>query len=79
MKELNKRADEIEGYKAELAKLHKQERAYEDAMEQLQSDLDTLEQENNKLKQAAASHERQGQYHADHLVVLFDLTGDIFL
>ncbi|CAL1693902.1 unnamed protein product [Somion occarium] len=59
MKELNKRADEIEGYKAELAKLHKQERAYEEAMEQFQADLDTLEQENAKLKAAAASHERQ--------------------
>ncbi|KAI0071023.1 dynactin [Panus rudis PR-1116 ss-1] len=59
MKELNKKADEIEGYKAELTKLHKQERAYEEAMEQFQADLDHLEQENVKLKQAVASHERQ--------------------
>lgn len=62
MKELNKRADEIEAYKAELTKLHKAERAYEEAMEQFQADLDNLEKENAKLKQAAASHERQGVY-----------------
>jgi dynactin 1 len=46
---------------AQLEKARRQERTYEEAMEQLQSDLDTMEKENAKLKQAAAHPERTGR------------------
>ena len=44
----------------EITKAKRQERAYEEAMEQLQADLDALEQDNAKLKTLAAGQERQG-------------------
>ncbi|KAL4247405.1 dynactin subunit family protein [Abortiporus biennis] len=59
METVKKQADTISDFEAELSKARKQERAYEEAMEQLQADLDTLEQDNAKLKQAAAAIEKQ--------------------
>lgn len=44
----------------QLSKARKQEKAYEEAMEQLQSDLDALEQENGRLKQSLNTPDRQG-------------------
>ncbi|THH30239.1 hypothetical protein EUX98_g3963 [Antrodiella citrinella] len=57
MEGVKKQADHITELEAELAKAHKQERAYEEAMEQLQADLDTLEQDNAKLKAVVSSNE----------------------
>ncbi|TFY71856.1 hypothetical protein EVG20_g1162 [Dentipellis fragilis] len=49
------------GVKIELMerRMETQERAYEEAMEQLQTDLDALEQENTKLKAATVDPERK--------------------
>ena len=49
-----KQGDAIDDMQEQLAKSRKQERAYEEAMDQLQSDLDSLEQENVKLKAQTA-------------------------
>ncbi|KAI6012667.1 dynein associated protein-domain-containing protein [Pisolithus orientalis] len=54
MEAVKKQADTIIELEIELSKARKQERAYEEAMEQLQADLDTLEQDNSKLKAMAA-------------------------
>ncbi|TFK65445.1 hypothetical protein BDN72DRAFT_824554 [Pluteus cervinus] len=59
MEAVKKQADTIVDLENELTKARKQERAYEEAMEQLQADLDTLEQDNAKLKNLAAGQERQ--------------------
>ena len=59
METVKKQADTITDLENELSKARKQERAYEEAMEQLQTDLDALEQDNAKLKQLAANPERQ--------------------
>ncbi|KAF8971830.1 dynactin [Flammula alnicola] len=56
---VKKQADAIVELENELAKARKQERAYEEAMEQLQADLDTLEQDNAKLKTLTAGQDRQ--------------------
>lgn len=61
METVKKQADAIVDLEGELAKARKQERAYEEAMEQLQADLDTLEQDNAKLKTMSTNHERQGE------------------
>jgi dynactin 1 len=56
-------ADTIMELESELSKARKQERAYEEAMEQLQADLDSLEQDYARLKASAASApERPGMY-----------------
>ncbi|GJJ08433.1 hypothetical protein Clacol_002649 [Clathrus columnatus] len=60
MEAVKKQADTITDLENELVKARKQERAYEEAMEQLQADLDTLEQDNLKLKTMASGMERQG-------------------
>lgn len=60
METVNKQADTIDDLAAELSKARKQERAYEEAMEQLQTDLESVEQENAKLKTLSAGLERQG-------------------
>lgn len=60
MEAAKKQADAILDLEGELSKARKQERAYEEAMEQLQSDLDVLEQDNAKLKTLTAGQERQG-------------------
>ena len=57
---VKKQADTIVELENELIKARKQERAYEEAMEQLQADLDVLEQDNAKLKTMTAGQERQG-------------------
>ncbi|TCD64746.1 hypothetical protein EIP91_003668 [Steccherinum ochraceum] len=57
MEGVKKQGDHISELESELAKAHKQERAYEEAMEQLQADLDALEQDNAKLKTAVSSNE----------------------
>ncbi|KAG1758451.1 dynein associated protein-domain-containing protein [Suillus occidentalis] len=59
MEAAKKQADTIGDLEIELSKARKQERAYEEAMEQLQADLDTFEQDNAKLKALAAGSERQ--------------------
>ncbi|KAM5535272.1 hypothetical protein V8D89_011078 [Ganoderma adspersum] len=59
METVKKQADAITDLENELAKARKQERAYEEAMEQLQADLDGLEQDNAKLKTLANNPERQ--------------------
>jgi vacuolar-type H+-ATPase subunit I/STV1 len=59
METVKKQADAIVDLESELSKARKQERSYEEAMEQLQADLDALEQDNVKLKAMAAGPERQ--------------------
>ncbi|KAH7911588.1 dynein associated protein-domain-containing protein [Hygrophoropsis aurantiaca] len=59
MEAAKKQADSIVELEIELSKARKQERAYEEAMEQLQADLDTLEQDNAKLKALSANIEKQ--------------------
>ncbi|KAH8119806.1 dynactin [Phellopilus nigrolimitatus] len=56
---VKKQADAISSLETEITKARKQERSYEEAIEQLQSDLDVLEQDNAKLKQLTAGLERQ--------------------
>jgi dynactin 1 len=60
METVKKQADTINDLEAELGKVRKQERSYEEAIDQLQHDLDTLEQDNIKLKALANNPERQG-------------------
>jgi len=61
MEAVKKQADTIQDLEGELSKARKQEKAYEEGMEQLQADLDALEQENSRLKTANANApERQG-------------------
>lgn len=59
---VKKQVDTITDLENELSKARKQERAYEEAMEQLQADLDALEQDNAKLKALANNPERQCEY-----------------
>ncbi|KAG5654154.1 hypothetical protein H0H81_006866 [Sphagnurus paluster] len=59
METVKKQADTIMELESELSKARRQERAYEEAMEQLQADLDTLEQDNAKLKALTAGQDRQ--------------------
>lgn len=66
---VKKQADAIAELEGELAKAKKQERAYEEAMEQLQTDLDTLEQDNAKLKSLTAGQERQSEFILERIVV----------
>ena len=68
METVKKQADTISDLEAELAKAKKQEKTYEEAMEQLQGDLDAAEQENVKLKNSSTAHDRQG-------MVLFPISG----
>ncbi|KAK1224892.1 hypothetical protein PQX77_012169 [Marasmius sp. AFHP31] len=59
MEAAKKQGDTITDLEAELAKVRKQEKAYEEAMEQLQADLDALEQDNAKLKTMSVAQEKQ--------------------
>ncbi len=70
METVKKQADTILDLESELSKARKQERAYEEAMEQLQSDLDVFEQENAKLKAAGVGHERQSMFSNGYASVL---------
>jgi dynactin 1 len=58
---VKKQADTIVDLESELSNAKKQKRVYEEAMEQLQADLDTLEQDNAKLKAMSNAHERQSK------------------
>lgn len=60
METVKKQADTINDLETELGKARKQERSYEEAIDQLQHDLDALEQDNIKLKALANNPERQG-------------------
>jgi dynactin 1 len=66
MEAIKKQADRISELEDEVSKGRKQERAYEEAIEQLQSDLDNMEQENAKLKVSVANTERQGGLLSKH-------------
>lgn len=57
-----RQADVVTDLEEHLGKARKQEKAYEEAMEQLQADLDHLEQENGRLKQSLNAPERQGLF-----------------
>ncbi|KAH8834970.1 dynactin [Flagelloscypha sp. PMI_526] len=59
MEAAKKQGDSIVELETELSKTKKQGKAYEQAIEQLQADLDSLEQENAKLKTAGATLEKQ--------------------
>ncbi|KAG9118459.1 hypothetical protein FRC07_007022, partial [Ceratobasidium sp. 392] len=58
METVKKQADAIVHLEGDLAKARKQEKTYEEAMEQLHNDLHEMEQENAKLKQATAAPDR---------------------
>ncbi|CAE6345447.1 unnamed protein product [Rhizoctonia solani] len=58
METVKKQADAIVDLEGDLAKARKQEKAYEEALEQLQSDLDQMGQENARLKQVTAGMEK---------------------
>ena len=62
MEAVKKQADMIVDLENELSKARRQERAYEEAMEQLQADLDSLEQDNAKLKAMTAGQEQKGWF-----------------
>lgn len=57
-----KQGETIADLEAELTKARKQERTYEEAMEQLQGEYDALEQENAKLKTMAPVQEKAGEW-----------------
>ncbi|KAG8833690.1 hypothetical protein FRC17_010222 [Serendipita sp. 399] len=59
MEASKKQADALIDLEDQLVKARKQEKAYEEAMEQLQADLDNLEQETVRLKQSLNTTERQ--------------------
>ena len=59
METVKKQADTIVGLETEINKGKEQERAYEEAIEQLQVDIDAIEQENARLKSLSAGQERQ--------------------
>jgi dynactin 1 len=61
LESVKKQADTIVELESEIAKSKKQDRAYEDAIEQLQADLDTSELELAKYKAADNAPERQGK------------------
>ena len=60
METVKKQADTINDLETELSKARKQEKSYEEAIDELQHDLDALEQDNIKLKALANNPERQG-------------------
>jgi dynactin 1 len=62
LESVKKQADVLAQLESDLAKSRKQERTYEEANEVLQRDLDAMEQELGKLRQNAASAEKQSQY-----------------
>lgn len=59
---VKKQADTIVELENELIKARKQERAYEEAMEQLHADLDALDKENGRLQTLTAGQEKQGEF-----------------
>ncbi|KAI0271447.1 dynein associated protein-domain-containing protein [Gloeopeniophorella convolvens] len=59
MEAVKKQAEHVNDLEARLAKVQKQGEYYEEAMEQLQSEFDTLAKENNKLKAASTTTEKE--------------------
>jgi dynactin 1 len=59
---VKKQADAIIELENELVKARKQERAYEEAMEQLHADLDALDKENARLQTLTAGQQKQGTF-----------------
>jgi len=59
---VKKQADAIIELENELVKARKQERAYEEAMEQLHADLDALDKENARLQTLTAGQQKQGMF-----------------
>lgn len=55
MEGVKRQQDAFQQVETELAQARKQERSYEDALEQLQADLDAMEQDNVRLKAAVPS------------------------
>ncbi|TFK24263.1 dynactin [Coprinopsis marcescibilis] len=68
MEAAKKQADALTDLETELAKIRKNEKAYQDAIDQLQSDLDDSRKENDSLKTQVAGQERQvdGPQTVDH-------------
>lgn len=71
METVKKQVDTVDDLTGELAKARKQERAYEEAMEQLQADLDALEQDNARLKTMTTGPERQGGFRYISLYLVY--------
>ncbi|KAH7106785.1 dynein associated protein-domain-containing protein [Auriculariales sp. MPI-PUGE-AT-0066] len=66
LESVKRQGDTIVELEADLAKARKQDKIYQDAIDQLQTDYDQLEQENVKLKQAApAERQPSGAQHAE--------------
>jgi dynactin 1 len=75
MEAVKRQTDTIIDLESELSKARKQERAYEEAMEQLQTEIDSLEQDNARLKVAVPGPERQGwQIHNWSMVFINQLS-----
>ncbi|KAH8922303.1 hypothetical protein BT69DRAFT_1282355 [Atractiella rhizophila] len=60
MEASKKMSDTLAEMEADLAKTKKESKAYEEALETLQSDLDAMEQENTKLKKEGVQPENKG-------------------
>lgn len=58
---VKKQAEAMVQLEAELARSRRQERTYEEANEVLQRDLDNMERELDKVKQATTAAEKQGK------------------
>ncbi|KAK4056088.1 hypothetical protein OIO90_002819 [Microbotryomycetes sp. JL221] len=67
-----KQADAMTELQAELQKSKKQERAYEEAVETLQNDLDTMEKELTKLKQSGISAEKQANARGEEDATVYE-------
>lgn len=61
METVKKQADAIVDLEGDLAKSRKQEKAYEEALDQLQREMDEIGQENVKLKQIVTT-EKNGMW-----------------
>ncbi len=63
MEAAKKQAEAVTELEGLLAKAQKQEKYYVEAMEQLQSEFDSLAKENSKLKAVSTASEKEGMYH----------------
>ena len=70
---VRKQANAIAELESELSKAKEQGKDHETAIEQLQGDLDALERENTKLKQAAPSEKSGEARYSSHTRRLKDL------
>jgi dynactin 1 len=60
MEAAKKQAEAVTDLEGQLGKAQKQEKYYMEAMEQLQSEFDSLEKENSKLKATTNTSEKEG-------------------